>query len=56
MLWLVSESLNGSISTDKQPAGYKLPHNWLVRLGMDVAVLCVMFILLTYPECSIREY
>ena len=28
---------------DKQPAGYKLPHNWLVRLDTDLAVLCVMW-------------
>ena len=28
---------------DKQPAGYKSPHNWLVRLGMDLAVLRVMW-------------
>ena len=28
---------------DKQPAGYK-SHHWLVRLGMDVAVLCVMYV------------
>ena len=21
---------------DKQPAGYKSPHDWLVRLGMDL--------------------
>ena len=27
----------------EQPAGYKLPHDWLVRLGMDLAVLCVMW-------------
>ena len=28
---------------DKQPAaaGYKSPHDWLVRLGMDLAILCV---------------
>ena len=25
---------------DKQPAGYKSPHDWLMRLGMDLAVLC----------------
>ena len=28
---------------DKQPASYKSPHDWLVRLGMDLAVLCVMW-------------
>ena len=28
---------------DKQPAGYKSPHDWLVRLGRDLAVLCVMW-------------
>ena len=28
-------------SLDKQPASYKSPHAWLVRLGMDLAVLCV---------------
>ena len=28
---------------DKQPAGYKSPHDWLVRLGMDLAVLCIMW-------------
>ena len=28
---------------DKQPASYKSPHDWLVRLGMDLAVLCAMW-------------
>ena len=28
---------------DKQPAAYKSPHDWLVRLGIDVTVLCVMW-------------
>ena len=27
---------------DKQPAGYKSPPDLLVRLGVDLAVLCVM--------------
>ena len=26
---------------EKQPTGYKPPYDWLVRLGMDLAVLCV---------------
>ena len=25
---------------DKQPAGYKSPHDWLVSLAMDLATLC----------------
>ena len=25
---------------DKQPGGYKSPHDWLVRLGIDLAVMC----------------
>ena len=29
---------------DKQPAGYKSPHDWLVRLGMDLALLCVTYV------------
>ena len=29
---------------DKQPAGYKSPHNWLVRLGMDLSVLGIMYV------------
>ena len=29
---------------DKQPAGYKSPHDWLVMLGMDLAVLCVTYV------------
>ena len=37
-------NLNGSFSPGyKQPTGYKSQHDWLVRLGMDVAVLCVMW-------------
>ena len=28
---------------EKQPAGYKSPDYWLVILGMDLAVLCVMW-------------
>ena len=28
---------------DKQMVSYKSPHDWLVRLGMDLAVLCVMW-------------
>ena len=28
---------------DKQSASYKLTHDWLVRLDMDVAVLCIMW-------------
>ena len=28
---------------NKQPADYKLPHNWLVRLAMDLATLCDMW-------------
>ena len=28
---------------DKQPAGYKSPHNWLVSLAMDLATLCDMW-------------
>ena len=28
---------------DKQPANFKSPQDWLVRIGMDVAVLCVLF-------------
>ena len=27
---------------DKQPAGYKSPHDWLVSLAMDLAILCVI--------------
>ena len=27
---------------EEQPAGYKSPHDW-VRLGMNLAVLCVMW-------------
>ena len=27
---------------NKQTAGYKLPHDWLVRLTMNLAVLCVI--------------
>ena len=27
---------------DKKPAGYKSLHNWLVRLILDLAFLCVM--------------
>ena len=27
-------------SVNKQPAGYKSPHDWLVRLAMDLATLC----------------
>ena len=29
---------------NKQIAGYKLPHDWLVRLTMNLAVLCVMHV------------
>ena len=29
---------------DKQPAGYKSPQDWLVRLSMDLAILCVMHV------------
>ena len=25
---------------DKQPAGYKAPHDWLMSLAMDSAILC----------------
>ena len=25
---------------DRQPAGYKSPHDWLVSLAMDLATLC----------------
>ena len=28
---------------DKQPAGYKSPHDWLVSLAMDLATLCDMW-------------
>ena len=28
---------------DKETAGNKVPHNWLVRLAMDLAALCVMW-------------
>ena len=54
LLWLVSESCETSTSarvilewlhlqwTSSQPTLNRSPHIWLVRLGMDVAVLCVM--------------
>ena len=29
---------------DKQPAGYKSPHDWLVSWAMDLATLCVCVI------------
>ena len=28
---------------DKQPASHKSPHNWLVRLAIDLATLCDMW-------------
>ena len=28
---------------DKQPAGCRLPHDWLVSLAMDLATLCDMW-------------
>ena len=28
---------------DKQPAGYKLPHDWLVSLAMELATVCDMW-------------
>ena len=35
---------------DKQTASYKSPHDWLVRLAMDLAVLCI-----TYVELKIAQ-
>ena len=32
-----------SPSRDKQTARYKSTHDWLVRLAMDLAVLCMCF-------------
>ena len=48
--WVLSDVLKCSCDLrmapsplDKQPAGYKSLHDWVVRLGMDLAVLCVMW-------------
>ena len=52
LLWLVSESCRKSSSAgvihhisplDNQPAIYKSPHDWLVSLAMDLAILCDMW-------------
>ena len=29
---------------DNQTAGYKSPHDWLVGLGMELAILCVTYV------------
>ena len=36
----VGWSINGPSCQVKQTAGRKLPHNWLMRLGVDLAAFC----------------